>query len=432
MRGKKTGSWTLLFTVLPLFASLAQDNTSRVIPFSVSTSLPPQTTQEVVVELWDAATGGTLQFSESYVGPEALSVDSTGAISFTFGSLQVPPGLNPDDFPSGSSRYLDVTQAGASVLSARLPLTAMPFALSPGPEGPPGPQGPEGAPGATGPQGATGAQGPQGVPGATGPQGATGAQGPTGPQGATGPQGPPGPNDVPGNLTMLNSTPTAGNLHKGGARFLHNLGTNNTFLGSNAGNFAMSGGSNTANGTGALFSNTAGAFNTASGANALSSNTTGDGNTATGSRALFSNTAGAFNTASGANALTSNTSGSSNTANGNSALRDNTTGNNNTASGVGALLSNTTGGNNTALGSGANVSQGNLSNATAIGSGALVNASNKVRLGDANVTVVEAQGNFHASGPGNGIILKSPNGTFCRRLGIDNFGTLITTAVACP
>ena len=152
MRGKKTGSWTLLFTVLPLFASLAQDNTSRVIPFSVSTSLPPQTTQEVVVELWDAATGGTLQFSESYVGPEALSVDSTGAISFTFGSLQVPPGLNPDDFPSGSSRYLDVTQSGGSVLGTRVPLTAMPFAICPGPGGRPGRRA---RPGATGTTGAT-------------------------------------------------------------------------------------------------------------------------------------------------------------------------------------------------------------------------------------------------------------------------------------
>src|SRR5215471_13980826 len=350
MRGKKTGSWTLLFTVLPLFASLAQDNTSRVIPFSVSTSLPPQTTQEVVVELWDAATGGTLQFSESYVGPEALSVDSTGAISFTFGSLQVPPGLNPDDFPSGSSRYLDVTQAGASVLSARLPLTAMPFALSPGPEGPPGPQGPEGAPGATGPQGATGAQGPQGVPGATGPQGATGAQGPTGPQGATGPQGPPGPSDVPANLTMVNSTPTAGNLMKGGARFLHNFGTNNTFLGSNAGNFAMSGGGNTAGGANALQNNTTGFGNTASGAGALRSNTTAFNNTASGFFALSSNTVGSSNTAIGANALTSNTTGIDNTASGVGALSSNINGNANTASGFNALARNTSGGANTASG----------------------------------------------------------------------------------
>src|SRR5262249_28045441 len=144
------------------------------------------------------------------------------------------------------------------------------------------------------------------------------------------------------------------------------------------------------------------------------------------------NTIGFNNTADGVNALISNSIGDSNTASGFNALRSNTNGSGNTAEGVNALISNTIGGNKTALGAGANVSQGNLSNATAIGSGAIVNASNKVRLGDANVTVIEAQGNFHASGPGNGIILKSPNGTFCRRLGIDNFGTLIKTAVACP
>jgi hypothetical protein len=134
---------------------VAQDNTSRLIPFSLFMSLPPHTTQEVVVELWDASSGGALIFDESYAGPDALAVDDSGSISFMFGSLQVSPGLNPHDFPSGSSRYLDVTQAGTSVLAARVPLTAMPFALSPGPQGPTGPQAP------------TGAQGPQGVPGAT-------------------------------------------------------------------------------------------------------------------------------------------------------------------------------------------------------------------------------------------------------------------------
>src|SRR5262249_54341263 len=39
----------------------------------------------------------------------------------------------------------------------------------------------------------------------------------------------------------------------------------------------------------------------------------------------------------------------------------------------------------------ADVSVGNLFNATAIGSGAVVNASNKVRLGNTSVTVIEGQ-----------------------------------------
>src|SRR4029453_17235294 len=45
----------------------------------------------------------------------------------------------------------------------------------------------------------------------------------------------------------------------------------------------------------------------------------------------------------------------------------------------------------------ANVSDGNLTNATAIGNGATVNASNKIRLGDAAVNVIEGQVAFTAS-----------------------------------
>ena len=63
----------------------------------------------------------------------------------------------------------------------------------------------------------------------------------------------------------------------------------------------------------------------------------------------------------------------------------------NTSLGTGALQNNTTGSQNTAIGANADVSAGNLTNATAIGHGAVVNASNKIRLGDTNVTVIEGQ-----------------------------------------
>ncbi|MGH7775368.1 MAG: tail fiber domain-containing protein [Candidatus Binatia bacterium] len=92
-----------------------------------------------------------------------------------------------------------------------------------------------------------------------------------------------------------------------------------------------------------------------------------------------------------------NTTGAFNTASGVDALLGNTTGSNNTASGASALQSNTTGSNNTAIGALANVSVGNLTNATAIGFGAIVNASNKVRIGNSSVTVIEGQVNFTAS-----------------------------------
>ena len=76
----------------------------------------------------------------------------------------------------------------------------------------------------------------------------------------------------------------------------------------------------------------------------------------------------------------------------------NTTGRENTAIGSSALLTNTTGNDNTAIGFQANVSfPGNLNNATAIGARALVNASNKVRLGNTDVTVIEGQVAFTAS-----------------------------------
>ena len=46
---------------------------------------------------------------------------------------------------------------------------------------------------------------------------------------------------------------------------------------------------------------------------------------------------------------------------------------------------------NTAIGVGADVGSGDLTNATAIGHGAVVDASNKVRIGNSSVTVIEGQ-----------------------------------------
>src|SRR5262249_8706078 len=96
------------------------------------------------------------------------------------------------------------------------------------------------------------------------------------------------------------------------------------------------------------------------------------------------------NTAIGADALANNTTGGGNTAIGLFALVSSTTGQGNTAIGISALQGNTTGNFNTAIGRGADIVVGrNLTNATAIGNGAIVTASNKMRLGDANVTMIE-------------------------------------------
>ena len=157
----------------------------------------------------------------------------------------------------------------------------------------------------------------------------------------------------------------------------------------------------------ALKNNVRGDYNLAIGVGALKNNGGGDKNIAIGYRslhntessrnigigqyALYRNTEGYNNTASGDYALYENTTGAENIALGRSALYRNTTGSYNTAIGRSALLANETRDYNTAIGSFANISSATLSNATAIGSRAMVNASNKVRLGNSDVTVIEGQ-----------------------------------------
>jgi hypothetical protein len=215
------------------------------------------------------------------------------------------------------------------------------------------------------------------------------------------------------------------------AGLLTNTGSNNVALGSNAlmvnagghSNVAIgtsslssmtSGSNNTAVGNSALTSNTA-SDNTALGSSALQNTTSGSGNTAVGRRAAQLNNTGSANSALGQEALRDNTSGDNNTAVGHLALSKNTTAGSNTALGRSALLNITTGGNNTALGANAgdlstgntnctflgfdtdNSLNGNMNNSTAIGSGARINASNKIRLGNTAVTVVEGAATYTTS-----------------------------------
>src|SRR6266850_510203 len=88
-----------------------------------------------------------------------------------------------------------------------------------------------------------------------------------------------------GSIVLVPSTASAGNILKGTTPFIHNFGTDNTFIGVNAGNLTMSGAQNAASGANALQNNTTGNRNTASGANALTGNTTGSGNIAIGQSA---------------------------------------------------------------------------------------------------------------------------------------------------
>ncbi|TAL57941.1 MAG: hypothetical protein EPN85_12820 [Bacteroidetes bacterium] len=222
------------------------------------------------------------------------------------------------------------------------------------------------------------------------------------------------------------------NVGIGWNALFYNTADNNTAIGTEALNSNTTPSGNTAIGAYALWKNTTGYANLAIGYNALANNIqatkniaigyealyaqsfgaffeehnniaigyhalyanqptsslNGLENIAIGSDALSTNTTGYSNTAVGQKALVNNTTGFFNTAIGQEAQRDNSTGNYNTAIGRWALRDNT-GSNNTAIGYLANVSAG--SNATAIGNGATVNASNKVRIGNASVGVIEGQ-----------------------------------------
>jgi hypothetical protein len=268
-------------------------------------------TYSIMFTIYDAASGGTIVWNEKE------SVTTSGGLFAVLLGTDTPIG---DDVFKGTTRYLGIQMQGEPEMTPRVAIVTVPYAYR-----------------------------VSTVDGSSG-------------------------GNVSGNINLDASTATTGNIFKGGALFIHNFGTDNAFVGTNAGNLTMTGTDNVGNGDFTLFSNTDGSYNTANGVNALRNNKSGTSNTASGDGSLSNNTTGYDNTATGSNALFSNIDGYDNT-----------------ASGEYALYSNTSGTHNTALGWLADVSTGNLNNATAIGYAATVNASNKIRLGDAFVAVIEGQ-----------------------------------------
>ena len=174
--------------------------------------------------------------------------------------------------------------------------------------------------------------------------------------------------ETAGNFTLPATTATTGIVYAASTPFIHNFGTDNTFIGEDAGNLTLSqADNNTGTGVGALNSLTSGDSNTATGYRALYSNDQGISNTATGDSALYSNSEGGANTATGDAALFSNSTGNGNTGNGFFALFSNTAGSNNTATGDSALFSNITGVSNVSVGVDANFYNQTGSNNTIIG-----------------------------------------------------------------
>ncbi|MDA8931836.1 hypothetical protein N9H42_04120 [Flavobacteriaceae bacterium] len=208
-----------------------------------------------------------------------------------------------------------------------------------------------------------------------------------------------------------------GNIRVGTPSF----GSQNTTLGNGTFAYATSGDNNTAIGFMAISSSN-GSSNTAIGENAMRQGQTGvDGsyNTAIGATALSNGDDGGYNTAIGASSIVF-AEGDNNSGLGYRSLHATTTGDDNTAVGYNAGDTNTTGSNNTLIGSSADVSSNNLSNAIAIGYNAIVNASNKIRLGDTNVTNIETSGTITAGA----ITIPNTDGSANQVLKTDGSGTL--------
>jgi hypothetical protein len=248
-----------------------------------------------------------------------------------------------------------------------------------------------------------------------------------------------------GTAAVLNAT---SQFTLGGARVLANPDFN-LFVGRNTGN-GNTGGGETFVGTAAGQANTSGIRNVFVGAEAGLANNVGGSNTFVGTESGKLNESGAFN------AYFGDLSGVLATGSGNSLFGFRSgesllTGNDNTF--VGSLTNfstqSMTGSGNTAIGAGA-VIKGDISNATAIGSRALATRTGVVVLGsirgvngsdqDSAVGIGTTNpqekldvigGNIFVGSNGRGVILRSPAGSVCRQLSIDNEGNLLIP-VACP
>ncbi len=198
-------------------------------------------------------------------------------------------------------------------------------------------------------------------------------------------------------------------IGKGASNNIQNTAVGYTALGSNTtgeGNTAIgfqgqmsgtSGSSNTSLGFAALIDNTTSSGNTAIGYQALQKNT-GDNNIAIGTNAMYLALNSTRNIVVGSNALETNANGAANNIiMGVNSMRVATSASENVAIGneAGSTFTNET--RNTLLGASTNISAG-VSNATAIGYGAIADASNKIQLGNANVTAVNTSGTITAAG----------------------------------
>lgn len=171
------------------------------------------------------------------------------------------------------------------------------------------------------------------------------------------------------------------------------LATSNVFIGANSGLANTEGQSCVFIGEGSGMANTNGNYNVFVGEGCGESNTTGYTNVFMGRHSGIANTTGNSNVFIGTESGPENTTGQLNVFTGYKCGFRTTTGGFNVFSGYLGGQFNETGSNNTGVGNGAGPAQfsTSLSNTTAVGNGATVSVSNKVRLGNTAVTVIEGQ-----------------------------------------
>jgi hypothetical protein len=206
------------------------------------------------------------------------------------------------------------------------------------------------------------------------------------------------------NAGPLSPGGTGQNVHIGPYAGSVSNGANNIFIGKEAGMVNSTASGNSFIGWTAGKANTTGFYNTFIGPSAGQANVSSDYNTFIGPNAGYSNSAGEKNMFIGVSAGYDNTSGSSNLFLGYDAGRKNVnasnnafvgtqagkntvSGSSNTFIGANAGATNSGGFSNTAIGADADFGSGSLSNATAIGSGAIVNQNNSIVLGNATSSV---------------------------------------------
>lgn len=210
----------------------------------------------------------------------------------------------------------------------------------------------------------------------------------------------------------VTASSTEGVIYFGANRFLHMYGSNNTFLGENAGNFTLQGPWNTGVGNGVLQSltsftglsntgfgnlslnkNTTGSENTGFGYTTLKDLTTGFSNSAFGKGAMVNNSTAEFNSAFGVDAYPTFSSGDSNSVFGFASFNSNTSGFQNSAFGCQSLYSNSTGYYNTMLGYNAGSTITSGINLICLGYNSQPSsgsAANQITLGNSSVTVLRS------------------------------------------